>query len=59
MNLVTNPITNLKLMNGIAPLVQYDAAGVIGIGSDNSSASDLQSAFQGMKMFALAWGMQE
>jgi cytosine/adenosine deaminase-related metal-dependent hydrolase len=59
-NLTTNPITNLKLMNGIAPLVQYYAAGVtIGIGSDNSSASDLQSTFQGMKMFALAWGMQE
>jgi 5-methylthioadenosine/S-adenosylhomocysteine deaminase len=58
-SLATNPVTNLKLMNGVAPIHRYRRCGVnIGLGSDNSSASDAQSIFQAMKLFALAWGLQ-
>ncbi|MEA2866025.1 MAG: 5-methylthioadenosine/S-adenosylhomocysteine deaminase [Bradyrhizobium sp.] len=58
-SLATNPVTNLKLMNGIAPVNRYRSRGVnIGLGCDNSSASDAQSIFQAMKLFALVWGMQ-
>jgi 5-methylthioadenosine/S-adenosylhomocysteine deaminase len=58
-SLATNPITNLKLMNGVAPIHRYRRCGVnVGLGCDNSSASDAQSIFQAMKLFALAWGLQ-
>jgi 5-methylthioadenosine/S-adenosylhomocysteine deaminase len=58
-SLATNPVTNLKLMNGVAPIHRYRRSGVtIGLGCDNSSASDVQSIFQAMKLFALAWGLQ-
>ena len=58
-SLTTNPVTNLKLMNGVAPVNRYRRCGVnIGLGCDNSSASDAQSIFQAMKLYALAWGMQ-
>lgn len=58
-NLATNPVTNLKLMNGFAPLRRYrDARVDVGLGCDNSSASDAQNIFQAMKHFALIWGMQ-
>ncbi len=57
--LATNPVTNLKLMNGFAPIRRYGDAGVpIGLGCDNSSAGDAQNMFQAMKTFALLWGMQ-
>jgi 5-methylthioadenosine/S-adenosylhomocysteine deaminase len=57
--LATNPVTNLKLMNGFAPIRRYhDASVVTGLGCDNSSASDTQNIFQAMKAFALLWGMQ-
>ena len=57
--LATNPVTNLKLMNGFAPVRRYHDAGVAtGLGCDNSSASDAQNIFQAMKAFALLWGMQ-
>jgi 5-methylthioadenosine/S-adenosylhomocysteine deaminase len=57
--LATNPVTNLKLMNGFAPIRRYHDAGVAtGLGCDNSSASDAQNIFQAMKTFALLWGMQ-
>jgi 5-methylthioadenosine/S-adenosylhomocysteine deaminase len=57
--LATNPVTNLKLMNGFAPIRRYHDAGVVtGLGCDNSSASDAQNIFQAMKAFALLWGMQ-
>ena len=52
-------MTNLKLLNGVAPVAQYGEAGVtIGLGCDDSSASDAQSPFQAMKLFALAWALQ-
>jgi 5-methylthioadenosine/S-adenosylhomocysteine deaminase len=58
-SLATNPVTNLKLMNGVAPIHRYRRCGVnVGLGCDNSSASDAQSIFQAMKLFALAWGLQ-
>jgi 5-methylthioadenosine/S-adenosylhomocysteine deaminase len=58
-SLAANPVTNLKLMNGVAPVRRYRSCGVnIGLGCDNSSASDVQSIFQAMKLYALAWGMQ-
>jgi 5-methylthioadenosine/S-adenosylhomocysteine deaminase len=58
-SLASNPVTNLKLLNGVAPVRRYADAGVnIGLGSDNTSASDVQSPFQAMKLFALAWGLQ-
>jgi 5-methylthioadenosine/S-adenosylhomocysteine deaminase len=58
-SLATNPVTNLKLMNGVAPVHRYRRCGVnIGLGCDNSSASDAQSIFQAMKLYALAWGIQ-
>lgn len=57
--LATNPVTNLKLMNGFAPIRRYHDAGVVtGLGCDNSSASDAQNIFQAMKTFALLWAMQ-
>jgi 5-methylthioadenosine/S-adenosylhomocysteine deaminase len=57
--LATNPVTNLKLMNGFAPIRRYHDVGVVtGLGCDNSSASDAQNIFQAMKTFALLWGMQ-
>jgi 5-methylthioadenosine/S-adenosylhomocysteine deaminase len=57
--LATNPVTNLKLMNGFAPIRRYhDAGATTALGCDNSSASDAQNIFQAMKAFALLWGMQ-
>ena len=57
--LVCNPVANLKLLNGVAPVRSYADAGVrIALGCDNTSASDAQSMFQAMKTFALAWAMQ-
>jgi len=58
-NLACNPTTNLKLLNGVAPLRFYASSGVnIGLGCDNSSASDGQNMFAAMKLFAFAWGLQ-
>lgn len=57
-NLACNPISNMKLLNGFAPVVQYNQAGVgIGLGCDNCSGNDSQNLFQAMKMFALLWGL--
>jgi 5-methylthioadenosine/S-adenosylhomocysteine deaminase len=57
-NLSCNPISNMKLLNGFAPVTQYQRGGVtIGLGCDNCSGNDAQSIFQSMKTFALLWGM--
>ncbi|MGI4797354.1 MAG: amidohydrolase family protein [Janthinobacterium lividum] len=57
--LACNPVANLKLLNGVAPVRAYAEAGVrIALGCDNTSASDAQNIFQAMKAFALAWAMQ-
>jgi len=57
-NLACNPISNMKLLNGFAPVVQYVRAGAnVALGCDNCSGNDSQNMFQSMKMFALFWGM--
>ena len=51
---VHNPLSNLKLKNGVAPLLDLKRAGVnLALGCDNCSCSDCQNLFQAMKMFAL------
>jgi 5-methylthioadenosine/S-adenosylhomocysteine deaminase len=58
-HLACNPVANLKLLNGVAPVRTYADAGVnIALGCDNSSAGDAQSMFAVMKAFALAWALQ-
>lgn len=58
-HLACNPVANLKLLNGVAPVRRYaDAGAGIALGCDNSSAGDAQSMFQAMKAFALAWTLQ-
>jgi 5-methylthioadenosine/S-adenosylhomocysteine deaminase len=58
-NLVFNPISNLKLLNGVAPIRRYADAGVnIALGCDNCSGNDAQNIFESMKTFALWWGLQ-
>jgi 5-methylthioadenosine/S-adenosylhomocysteine deaminase len=52
-NVVLNPVSNLKTRSGVAPIGQYVEAGVnLGLGCDNSSCSDAQNLFQVMKAFA-------
>jgi 5-methylthioadenosine/S-adenosylhomocysteine deaminase len=52
--LVHNPISNMKLKSGIAPMRRAIDAGVnIALGCDNCSCGDCQSIFQGMKMLCL------
>jgi cytosine/adenosine deaminase-related metal-dependent hydrolase len=49
--IVTNPVSNLKLKNGIAPLRKFRRAGIrLGIGCDNVSAGDAQNMFEAMKL---------
>src|SRR5262249_10076736 len=44
---VTNPLSNLKLKNGVAPLLRLKQAGVnLALGCDNCSCSDCQNLFQ-------------
>lgn len=57
-NLVSNPVSNLKLLNGFAPVASYVSSGVnVGLGCDNCSGNDAQNLFEAMKSFALMWGM--
>jgi len=49
-----NPISNLKLKSGIAPMASALRAGVnVALGCDNCSCGDCQSMFQAMKMYCL------
>lgn len=58
-NMAFNPATNLKLLNGFAPIRGYaDGGTTVALGCDNCSGNDSQSLFQSMKNFALYWGMQ-
>ncbi|MGG5886519.1 amidohydrolase family protein [Falsiroseomonas sp. HC035] len=51
---VHNPLANLKLKNGVAPLADFKRHGVrLALGCDNNSCSDCQNLFQAMKMFCL------
>jgi 5-methylthioadenosine/S-adenosylhomocysteine deaminase len=52
-------VTNLKLLNGAAPVKRYARGGVrTALGCDNSSGNDAQNIFQSMKLFALWWALQ-
>lgn len=58
-NFVFNPASNLKLLNGFAPIRGYvDCGATVALGCDNCSGNDAQSIFQSMKLFALYWAMQ-
>ncbi|MGQ0654763.1 MAG: amidohydrolase family protein [Betaproteobacteria bacterium] len=51
---VLNMLSNLKLKNGVAPILEYRARGVnLALGCDNCSCSDTQNMFQVMKLFCL------
>lgn len=51
---VCNPLANLKLKNGVAPIARFQAAGVrLALGCDNCSCSDCQDMFQAMKATTL------
>ena len=51
---VHNPLANLKLKNGVAPLPHFRRAGInLALGCDNCSCSDCQNLFQSMKFFTL------
>jgi cytosine/adenosine deaminase-related metal-dependent hydrolase len=51
---VHNPLANLKLKNGVAPLRLFKRAGInLALGCDNCSCSDCQNLFQSMKLFTL------
>lgn len=53
-NVAHNPLSNMKLKNGIAPIRGLRDAGVtVALGCDNCSCSDCQNIFQAMKMFCL------
>jgi 5-methylthioadenosine/S-adenosylhomocysteine deaminase len=52
-NVVLNPVSNLCLRNGIAPIRLYADNGVnAALGCDNCSCSGCQNMFQAMKMYA-------
>jgi 5-methylthioadenosine/S-adenosylhomocysteine deaminase len=51
---VLNPVSNLKLKNGVAPVAAFHRAGVpLALGCDNNSCSDCQNLFQAMKLATL------
>jgi guanine deaminase len=53
-SIVHNPVSNLKLGSGIAPVGKMLSAGInVGIGTDNNSANDGVSVLEAMKMAAL------
>ena len=58
-NVVLNPTGNLKVMDGIAPIREYLAAGAgIGLGCDNSSCGGARTAGLGGEIGALKPGMK-
>jgi cytosine/adenosine deaminase-related metal-dependent hydrolase len=51
---VLNPMSNMKLKSGVAPIQRLQAAGVnLALGCDNCSCGDCQSMFQAMKLYCL------
>ena len=53
-NVVINMLSNLKLKNGVAPILEYRERGMnLALGCDNCSCSDTQNMFQVMKLFSL------
>lgn len=59
-NVAHNPVSNMKLKNGIAPIRALRDAGVtLSVGCDNCSCSDCQNIFEAMKMFCLLAAVAE
>jgi 5-methylthioadenosine/S-adenosylhomocysteine deaminase len=55
-----NPISNMKLKSGVAPMRALACEGVnIALGCDNSSCGDCQNMFQAMKAFCLMAAVAE
>ena len=55
-----NPISNMKLKSGIAPMRAMVCEGInVGLGCDNSSCGDCQNMFQAMKAFCLLAAVAE
>ena len=53
-NIIHNPVTNLKLGSGIAPVSKMLKAGInVGLGTDNNSANDSADIMDSMRMAAL------
>jgi len=53
-SVVHNPVTNLRLGSGIAPIRKMVEAGInVGLGTDNNSANDSSNMFEAMKTAAL------
>ena len=51
---VLNPVSNMKLKSGIAPIRDLQRAGLrVAFGCDNCSGSDVQNLFQAMKAYCL------
>jgi 5-methylthioadenosine/S-adenosylhomocysteine deaminase len=51
---VHNPMSNLKLKSGIAPMAAIRDAGLnVALGCDNCSCGDCQNMFQAMKLYCL------
>ena len=51
-SVVHNPMSNMKLKSGVAPIRRLHDAGVnLGLGCDNCSCGDCQNMFQAMKLF--------
>ncbi|MCW6511830.1 amidohydrolase family protein [Lichenifustis flavocetrariae] len=59
-SLAHNPISNLKLKSGIAPMRCVMDAGInVALGCDNCSCGDCQNLFQAMKMLCLLAGVTD
>jgi cytosine/adenosine deaminase-related metal-dependent hydrolase len=55
-----NPVSNMKLKSGIAPMRALQCEGVnIALGCDNTSCGDCQNIFQAMKAFCLLAAVAE
>jgi cytosine/adenosine deaminase-related metal-dependent hydrolase len=51
---IHNPMSNMKLKSGVAPIQRLQASGVnLALGCDNCSCGDCQNMFQAMKLFCL------
>jgi 5-methylthioadenosine/S-adenosylhomocysteine deaminase len=52
--IVHNPVSNLKLKSGVAPILEFQRAGVgVALGCDNYSASETQNIFIAMRLMCL------